>query len=73
MLSEKTNWVNELKDAGYQYIIMPTRKSRTFYATKANQTKNGEFRMNASFDEYYLGKEEEWVGDKSSRGVFIRL
>lgn len=73
MLSERTSWVDELRDAGYKYIIMPTRKSRTFYATKAEQKKNGEFRLTASFDEFNLNKNEDWVGDKTSRGVFIRL
>ena len=72
MLSEEYIWLDELKGNGYRYIIMPTRKTKTFYATKAEMKKNGEFRSNASFDEFNLSVKEKWL-PALDRGVFINL
>lgn len=64
------NYVQNFIDEGYKYMIMPTRKKKTFYATKAVMKKDGSFRGNANFDEYVLEDSETWPFDK---GVYIKL
>ena len=44
------NLINELKDMGYNYIIMPKRNRSNFWATKAKMV-NGDFNDNDDFDE----------------------
>lgn len=64
------NWINELKQKGYKYLVMPKRNKKSFFATKAVQKKDGSFKDTANFDEYQLDKDEEWPFDKN---VFINL
>ena len=72
MFSREYNWIEDLKDNGYKYIIMPKRRSRSFFATKADQTKTGTFRSNSVFDEFILNENEQWIpGD--SKNVYINL
>lgn len=63
-------YLQTLKKQGYTYIIMPTRKRKTFYATKASQKKDGTFREASNFDEYVLTDAEIWPFDK---GCYINL
>lgn len=73
-LKEEFKWINELKDQGYQYMIMKPRSKSVVYATKCDQLKNGSFRANSLFDEFQLDKENEsWIPGHDTRGVFIRL
>lgn len=67
------SWINELIDKGYKYIIMPKKNSRSFWATKSNQTKDGSFRVNSSFDMYNLLDGEEWIPGDDTKGLYIKL
>jgi len=67
------SWLNDLVDSGYKYIIMPKRNSRSFYATKASQKKDGSFRDNSNFDLYTLEDGEEWIPGVDAKGLFISL
>ena len=64
------DYINELIEKGYKYLIMPTRNKKTFFATKAVQKKDGTFKDSANFDEYQLTKDEMWPFDKN---VYINL
>ena len=66
-------WLKTLYDGGYQYIVMPKKSRSKFYATKANQKKNGSFRDTAKFDLMELSKNEKWIPGPDSKGMFIRL
>lgn len=73
VIKEMFGWLKDLQDEGYQYIIMPKKNKTEFFATKANQKKDGSFRDTAKFDVFKLDKEDEWVGGRDSKGIFIHL
>lgn len=68
--AEPVKYIQALKNQGYTYLIMPARKRKVFYATKASQKKDGTFRDNSRFDKYTLTETEVWPFDK---GCFINL
>ena len=70
---EKFNWLNDLHKEGYQYIVMPKRNKSEFYATKANQKKDGSFRDTSKFDIYRLEKGESWIPGDDTKNIFICL
>ena len=70
---EMFGWLKDLQDEGYQYIIMPKKNKSEFYATKANQKKDGTFRDTAKFDVFKLENSDEWIGGKDTKGVFLHL
>ena len=70
---EQYGWLKELKESGYTYIMMPKRNKREFWATKANQKKDGTFRDNSNFDSIRLEEGEEWIPGEDTKNVFIRL
>lgn len=71
---EEFNWINDLKNEGYKYMIMPKGKSKKFYATKSDdRMKNGKFYAAAEFDEFALNKGESWIPGKDSKNVYIKL
>ena len=72
-VASEFSWLKDLKDDGYQYIIMPKKNKKTFFATKANQKKDGTFRNDAKFIEVLLNKEDKWLPGDDSKNVFIRL
>lgn len=67
------SWLKELYDSEYQFIFMPKRNKAEFYATKANQKKDGSFRDAAKFDVFRLLKNESWIPGDDSKGVLIHL
>lgn len=70
---EKFSWLNDLHKDGYQYVVMPKKNRTEFYATKANQKKDGTFRDTAKFDVMKLEGSDEWIPGSDSKGVFIKL
>ena len=70
---KKFGWFKTLYDDGYQYIVMPKKNRTEFYATKANQKKDGTFRDTAKFDVMKLDGSDEWIPGSDSKGVFIKL
>lgn len=70
---ENFSWLKNLHDEGYQYIVMPKKNRTEFYATKANQKKDGTFRDTAKFDVMKLNGSDEWIPGSDSKGVFIKL
>lgn len=70
---EKFGWIENLYSEGYKYIIMPKKNRTEFYATKANQKKDGSFRDTSKFDTYRLEKGESWIPGDDTKGLFIRL
>ena len=69
----KFSGLKDLYDDGYQYIVMPKKNRSEFFATKANQKKDGSFRDASKFDSFKLEGEEEWIPSPDSKGVFIKL
>ena len=63
------NYLDDLKEKGYLWAIMPKRDRKRFLATKAD-TVNGKFNNNDLFDEYSLEKGETWDLEK---GVWYKL
>lgn len=70
---EKFSWLSDLHKDGYQYVVMPKKNRTEFYATKANQKKDGTFRDAAKFDVMKLEGSDEWIPGSDSKGVFIKL
>lgn len=70
---EKYGWLKDLYDKGYQYVVIPKKNKKEFYATKANQKKNGTFRDTAKFDTMKLTGTDEWIPGSDAKGVFIKL
>ena len=58
------DFITDLKEKGYLWVIMPKKNRRRFLATKADLSPNGEFDDNDIFDEYALGKDETWDLEK---------
>ena len=58
------DYINDLKEKGYLWIIMPKRNRKRFLATKADLGANGDFDDNDDFDEFSLGKDETWDLEK---------
>lgn len=63
------DFLNDLKEKGYLWTIMPKRNRKRFFVTKAN-TVNGQFQDDDKFDEYALEKNETWDLEK---GVWYKL
>lgn len=63
------NFLNDLKEKGYLWAIMPKRNRKRFFVTKAD-TVNGQFQDDDKFDEYALEKNEIWDLEK---GVWYKL
>lgn len=72
-VSNNFAWLKDLQDQEYKYIIMPKKNRTEFYATKANQKKDGTFRDTAKFDVMKLVDLDEWIPGNDSKGVFIHL
>lgn len=64
------DYINDLKEKGYLWIIMPKRNRKRFLATKADLGPNGDFDDNDNFDEYSLGPGETWDLEK---GKWFRI
>lgn len=58
------DFITDLKEKGYLWVIMPKKNRRRFLATKADLGPNCEFDDNDIFDEYALGKDETWDLEK---------
>ena len=69
----KYGWLKDLYDEGYQYIMMPKRLRKEFWATKADQKKDGTFRDTAKFDIFRLEGDEEWIPGEYTKNVYIRI
>ena len=63
------DFLNDLKEKGYLWTIMPKRNRKRFFVTKAN-TVNGQFQDDDKFDEYALEKNETRDLEK---GVWYKL
>ena len=63
------DFLNDLKEKGYLWAIMPKRNRKRFFVTKAN-TINGQFKDDDKFDEYTLEKNEIWDLEK---GIWYKL
>ena len=70
---EKFGWLENLYNEGYQYIIMPKRNKTEFFATKANQKKDGSFRDASKFDGFRLESNESWIPGDDTKNIFIHL
>lgn len=67
-------WIKDLQKNGYNYMIMPKNRQRSFYASKTvNKTKAGEFYKTSIWDEFKLESGEEWIPGKDTKGGFIKL
>ena len=64
------NFVQDLKEKGYLWIIMPKKNRKRFLATKADIGPNGQFKDDDIFDEYSLDKNETWDLEK---GQWFRI
>ena len=63
------DFLNDLKEKGYLWTIMPKRNRKRFFVTKAD-TVNGQFQDDDKFDEYTLEKNEIWDLEK---GIWYKL
>ncbi len=63
-------FINDLKEKGYLWIIMPKRNRKRFYATKEDIGPDGKFKDDDKFDEYSLEKDETWDLEK---GQWFRI
>ncbi len=63
-------FVNDLKEKGYLWIIMPKRNRKRFFATKADIGPDGQFKDDDVFDEYSLEKNDTWDLEK---GQWFRI
>lgn len=64
------DFVNDLKEKGYLWIIMPKRNRKRFLATKADIGPDGKFKDDDLFDEYSLEKNDTWDLEK---GQWFRI
>lgn len=63
------DYLNDLREKGYLWVIMPKRNRKRFFATKAD-TVNGQFQDDDRFDEYALEAGETWDFEK---GIWYKL
>lgn len=70
---QRFGWLKSLYDDGYRYIMMPKKNKKEFWATKANQKKDGTFRDASNFDSFRLNSTEDWIPGDDSKNVFIYL
>lgn len=64
------DFVQDLKEKGYLWIIMPKRNRKRFFATKADIGPDGQFKDDDVFDEYSLEKNDTWDLEK---GQWFRI
>ena len=63
-------YIQDLRDKGYIWFIMPKKNRKRFFATKADIGPDGKFKDDDVFDEYSLEKGETWDLEK---GQWFRL
>ena len=74
MKSTGIDWLTDLQNEGYNYLIMPKGSRKKFYATKGNMLKTRvDFRDSVEFDEYMLEDGDIWPLGPEGKGVFINL
>lgn len=70
MKKKKTNWISDLKNKGYKYI-MSINGDVDVYASKANMKKDGSFPDNSNWDLYTLEPGESWPKNRKTKKFYF--